>query len=270
MRMKEFPNELTSLNRWVGVRNNSKVPIRCIPHDGLNDECASSTNPDTWMSYKDACVGYGLSFIDYFGFVFYEPDGLVGIDIDCGKDEDGFISDLALEIIEKCKSYTEQSRSGRGYHIILKGTLPFLGKNNKKGLEIYKSSRYFIMTGYQLMYDKIVENQEAIDYILNKYFVEEMKAIKEPSTETVGDCFYNPSYDLPKKGKIQLTPKYPTIEQGCRNQSLLSLAGQLYAKNLSKQAIYKELLKCNSEACKPPLRTDEVESIVNSIFRYER
>lgn len=249
--MIEFPIELTSLKRWVGVRENSKIPLRCIPHDGLNDEVASSTNSDTWMTYQDACVGFGLNFIDRFGFVFYEPDGLVGIDIDCGKDEDGFVSPLAGEIIELCKSYTEESRSGRGYHIILKGNLPFLGKNNKKGIEIYKGARFFIMTGYQYFYDKVIENQEAIDFILEKYFKEELRVNKEQDDK--GSNFYNVIFEKPKKGKIVLKPIFPKIAQGTRNLSLLSLAGQLYKKGLDKQAIYKELLKCNEDACVPPL-----------------
>ena len=258
-----FPKELTELKRWVGCTNDSKIPV--IP---LNpDKNASSTNSDTWCTYEDASVAYGLGLIDNFGFVFYEPDGYVGIDIDCGKDELGFVSDLAWDIISKCKSYTEQSRSGRGYHIILKGKLPFLGRNNQNGVEIYKSSRYFIMTGNQEFFENIIENQEAIDYVISKYFPDyrPSKEGEQPKNER----FYSATYKKPQKGRISLNPIYPEIKKGTRNQSLLSLAGQFKAKGYDKRQTYIELLKINNEKCQPPLGSWEIENIVNSCFKYK-
>lgn len=47
----------------------------------------------------------------------------MGIDIDDGYDQDGFLSPLAAEIIGMYESYTEKSKSGRGFHILLRGTL---------------------------------------------------------------------------------------------------------------------------------------------------
>ena len=38
------------------------------------------------------------------------------------------------------------------------------------GVEIYKSSLYFIVTGEKLIYETMIENQEAIDYVVGKYF----------------------------------------------------------------------------------------------------
>ena len=66
-------------------------------------------------------------------------------------------------------------KSGRGIHILLKGDLPFKGKNNCNGVEIYKSSRYFIVTGEKLIYETMIENQEAVDYVVDKYFPETVK-----------------------------------------------------------------------------------------------
>ena len=63
---------------------------------------------------------------DGIGYVF-NSDGLIGIDLDAGFD-DGFLSPLAADIISHCESYTEKSISGRGVHILVRGSLPFKGK----------------------------------------------------------------------------------------------------------------------------------------------
>lgn len=156
-RYENIPEELKQLNQWVCTRSDSKVPMKATA-----PEAASSTNPETWSSFDTACKAVSEGHYDYCGFVF-DDNGYVGIDIDDGYDQDGFLSPLAAEIIGLCESYTEKSKSGRGFHILLRGTLPFKGKNNLAGVEIYKAARYFIMTGDTLLYDTIVEDQGAID-----------------------------------------------------------------------------------------------------------
>ena len=141
MNLANIPQEIKSLKQWVGVGIYSKIPMRV---DTLYS--ASSTNPDTWCSFGETEKAICCGEISYPGFVFND-NGIVGVDIDDGYDEEGFLSPLAADIIGKCKSYTEKSKSGRGFHILLKGDLPFKGKNNRNGVEIYKTARYFIMTG---------------------------------------------------------------------------------------------------------------------------
>ena len=259
---ENIPIELKKLNQWVCTRSDSKVPMKAF-----ENEAASSTNPQTWATFDMANDAVSKGFYDYCGFVFAD-NGYVGIDIDTGYDEDGLLSQLAADIIGKCQSYTEKSKSGRGFHILLRGTLPFKGKNNLAGVEIYKSARYFIMTGDTLLYRTIEENQEAIDYIVEKYFPEVVKTNDGSTPKTT--AFYTPIYSKPENGKISLKPTYPPIEQGLRNQSLTSLAGQLHTRGYSKEQIYKELLRCNEAACTPKLPTREIEIIVNSVTRYQR
>ena len=163
---ENIPEELKSLDQWVCASNGSKVPMK-----SYENEAASSTNPSTWSDYGTALESWKKGYYDYCGFVFAD-NGYVGIDIDDGFDEDGFLSPIASDIIGKCTSYTEKSRSGRGFHILLRGTLPFKGRNNLKGVEIYKEARYFILTGNILLYSDIIENQEAVDYVVETYFPE--------------------------------------------------------------------------------------------------
>lgn len=260
MNLNNIPGELKNLRQWVGVGVDSKVPMRV---DTLF--AASSTNPDTWGSFADAREAIELGELTYPGFVFND-NGIVGIDIDDGYDEDGFMSELAADIIGKCESYTEKSKSGRGFHILLKGELPFKGKNNLKGVEIYKSARYFIMTGDVMLYPDLVENQEAIDYVVEKYFPDMREGASDRITS---NRIYTPIW-VKTEGKIGLRPEYPPIPDGTRNISLTSIAGQWHSLGYNRAEIYKELLYVNSVACNPPLDINEIQSIVNSVTRYKR
>jgi hypothetical protein len=137
----------------------------------------------------------------------------------------------------------------------VRGTIPFKGKNNRAGVEIYQSSRYFIMTGNVLLFREVAENQAALDYVVETYFPETQK---EGGSTSVPQRIYTPIYKRPESGKVRLSPEYPPILPGCRNLSLTSLAGQLHNQGYSKAEIYKELLRCNQEACQPPLDQSEV------------
>ena len=261
MKYENLPPELKQEKAWVNVWNNSKIPMQ-----SSIKKAASSSLPDTWSSFEAAEKAVVNGTYDGLGYVFHDTN-LVGIDLDMGFDQDGFLNSMAGDIVGRCHSYTEKSRSGRGIHILVRGFLPFKGRNNRNGVEIYRDSRYFIMTGNVLIYSKIIENQEAIDYIVSKYFQDIPKdntGISSPQRT------YSPIYHKPEKGKISLKPEYPPITTGSRNLSLTSLAGQMHNQGYSKSEIYKELLYANSVACKPPLPRSEVEQIVNSVTRYRR
>ncbi len=263
MNYDNIPDELKKLNQWVCVKADSKVPMKAWEYEN-----ASSTSPDTWSDFKTALDAYSQGYYDNLGFVFAD-NGYVGIDIDCGRDEYDLLSSVASDIIGKCQSYTEVSRSGRGFHILLRGTLPFKGKNNLNGIEIYKASRYFIMTGKVLLYHGIIENQKAIDYVISEYFD---TTPKSPS-ERVCDSkrIYCPKWEnIVSEGKIRVRPTYPEITSGSRNLSLTSLAGAMHTTGYPKMEIYEELKRVNEAACKPMLDNNELQSICNSISRYAR
>ena len=255
-----IPEELKKLNQWVCANDGSKVPMKA-----WENEAASSTNPETWSDFETALESYNQHYYDYCGFVFAD-NGYVGIDIDEGYDEDGLMSVLGADIVGKCHSYTEKSRSGRGFHILLRGTLPFKGKNNLAGVEIYKAARYFIMTGNTLLYREIIENQEAIDYVLEKYFPE----TKKKQAETFGSRIYSPIWEMPENNRIKLRPVYPRIPDGSRNICLTSLAGMLHNIGYSKTDIYNEIMYANLTACDPPLDKYELQTITRSVTRYKR
>ena len=257
---ENIPAELREEKAWVNVWDGSKVPMQATVR-----KAASSSDPNTWSNYIDAEHNVQHGYYDGLGYVFHNT-GLVGIDIDDGF-ADGLLNPLAADIIGRCQSYTEKSRSGRGVHILVRGELPFKGKNNRAAVEIYKSNRYFIMTGKVLIFKEIADNQPAIDYVVEKYFPD---VVKDNNVPTNGARIYSPVYRRPENGKLRLKPEYPPITPGSRNLSLTSLAGQLHNQGYTKAEIYKELLYANTQACKPPLPQSEVELIVNSVTRYRR
>lgn len=259
-----IPEELKKLRQWVCAYEGNKTPMKA-----WENEPASSTNPKTWSDFETAIESYDMGLYDYCGFVFAD-NNLVAIDIDNGYDIDGLMSSLGADIIGKCKSYTEKSRSGRGFHILLRGTLPFKGRNNLAGVEIYKTARYFIMTGDVVLYKDIIENQEAINYVVEKYF----SISSEEYTENnyVGkDKIYSPIWENPiSNGRIKLRPTYPKIQDGSRNISLTSLAGMLHSLGYSRTQIFDEITHANKTACVPPLDNNELYAISKSVTRYKR
>ena len=262
MRYGGIPEELKRLNQWVCANEGSKVPMQANrPYP------ASSTNPDTWASFEDALWAVEHGYYDYLGFVFND-NGIVGIDLDDAFCEDGSPTPLACDIVGKCWSYTEKSKSGTGLHIFVKGDIPFKGKNNLAGVEMYKTARFFIMTGDTATSIKdIHECQDAIDIIVDKYFPE----TRDRKNTTVTPRIYNPEWDCPKGSKrVKIRPKYPRIPDGCRNICLTSLAGMMHSIGYSKGHIFRELQYANDTACDPPLLDAELRSICNSVTRYQR
>jgi primase-polymerase (primpol)-like protein len=255
-----IPQELRVLRQWVCANEDSKVPMQANrPYP------ASSTNPATWASFEDALWAVEHGYYDYLGFVFND-NGIVGIDIDDAV-AFGIFSPLATEVYELCNSYAEVSKSGTGLHIFVRGDIPFKGKNNLAGVEIYKTARFFIMTGDMLEFPRIINNQPALDTIVDKYFPE----TRERKTTTATPRIYNPEWDSPKGSKrVRIRPNYPVIPDGCRNICLTSLAGMMHSIGYSKGHIYRELQYANTTACNPPLSLNELKSICNSVTRYQR
>ena len=260
MRYDNIPDELKRLNQWVCANKDSKVPMQAN-----RPYAASSTDPTTWASFEDALWAVEHDYYDYLGFVFND-NGIVGIDIDDALTS-GIASPMATEIANMCSSYTELSKSCTGLHIFVKGDIPFKGKNNLAGVEIYKTARFFIMTGDVWWYPYLVSNQAALDKIVEKYFPE----TREKKSTTVAPRIYNPEWECPKGSKrVKIRPNYPKIPDGCRNICLTSLAGMMHSIGYSKGHIFRELQYANDTACDPPLPLAELRSICNSVTRYQR
>lgn len=174
----DIPSELRALPQWILWRKEeregkyTKIPYQA-GSTGEERE-AQSNNRSTWSTFATAVKFYMNGNYDGIGFVFSREDKYIGIDIDnCVVD--GKPNAFASEIIETFDSYTEFSPSGKGLHIIVRGSLPqsVCGtgrKNSKHGLEIYQYGRYFSFTGNRENSNDIYERTDELEEIFEKYF----------------------------------------------------------------------------------------------------
>jgi putative DNA primase/helicase len=144
-----IPFELRAERRWVCWRYEeregkwTKVPV--TPQGAP----AKSNDPSTWTTFQ-ACIAAPTRNGQIAGIGFVLGDGFVGIDLDHARDHETCeIADWAKKIIDRLRSYTEISPSGKGIHIICRGSLP-PGRRRKGPIEMYDADRYFTVTGVRI------------------------------------------------------------------------------------------------------------------------
>ena len=157
-----IPQELRELEQWV-VAAPDKRPWSTagVP--------ASSTDPSTWTDFYSACT-VAESWGAGVGFMLHPEDGLACIDLDVkdaeshpGKPE-VWTTAAELEfyqaLISKFDSYTERSRSGKGFHVWVRGDI---GAGARRGgLEVYSQERFIICTGDVYLDKPVAERQELL------------------------------------------------------------------------------------------------------------
>lgn len=160
LNVNTIPAELKALKQWV-CWNSDKIPKN--PYNGKN---AQSNNRETWGDFETAVKATTRYNFTGVGFMF--DNGYFGVDLDDCISEDN--QDFIDEFVETLQSYTEISQSGKGLHIICKGTLPN-GMRRKGKVEMYQDGRYFAMTGnlYRKEYDSINDCTESIRVLHAKY-----------------------------------------------------------------------------------------------------
>ena len=135
---RRVPAELTSRDRWVR-RAADKCPLT------VDGRAASSTNPATWSSYRqarDSDAGVGLGFV-------LNGDGVVCVDLDhCLSD--GVVAPWARRILDVMPdTYVEVSPSGDGLHVFGFGRVDRGRRVRVDGgyVEVYGQGRYIAVTG---------------------------------------------------------------------------------------------------------------------------
>lgn len=139
-----FPPELLARPQWVAWQYDGTRKIPKNPRTGGN---AMANTPSTWSTFEEACSAALAKGLDGVGFMFHGD--FFGIDLDdCRDAETGAVDDHAQAICKQFPSYAEITPSGRGLHILCKGTLPDgLSGKRKNKTEIYARGRFFTVTG---------------------------------------------------------------------------------------------------------------------------
>ena len=171
---EQIPQELKALPNWIcwdAVPDEKRGKIKKVPINALTGGGAMSNNPSTWCDFdtavraseKHSGIGFMFGGCPYFG-----------VDID-GKEEEleayqrGENGNIISEFISTLQSYTEISQSGKGIHIICRGTLTKRGRR-KGSVEMYEDGRFFVMTGNSCSeYEGIAECSDSIKPLHEKY-----------------------------------------------------------------------------------------------------
>ncbi len=147
--LDNIPEEMRQRPQWVmwKLEKRNGKPTKA-PYIAGGVGRASSTDLMTWRTFEAAVQALKSGRYDGVGFVFCSADPFVGVDLDgCRDPETGEIAEWAQEIIDSFTDVVllEASPSGRGVHIITRGTCR--DGINTKAVEVYGQDRYFTVTG---------------------------------------------------------------------------------------------------------------------------
>src|SRR5260221_6114428 len=109
---------------------------------------AKSNDPATWSTYEQALATYQDSLAwknPYDGIGFMCDGSFTGVDLDHCINDQGEISDQALDLVALFGSYTYITPSGRGLRIIIRARKPG-DRCRWPGVEIYDQVRFFTWT----------------------------------------------------------------------------------------------------------------------------
>lgn len=155
---------------------------------------------------------------------------LAGIDFDAVYSGDQ-LDPRVSRVIQSVVTYTEQSVSGAGVHVIGTGK-PGTTKRDSRGLEIYDHGRYFTFSGRMLTGAGVLANIEPAATLARELFMAGAGAVKE----------------------------------GGRNNALYAFACGLRGRGLSEQDA-RTVLYARNASFDPPLATEEVEEVFGNAWK---
>lgn len=175
--LKYIPQELKFNALWCGWKKTDKGKE---PFNLKTDFHAKSNDPSTFCGYGTLLQNIHKYLLDdskTSGIGLGIFNGYSAVDIDHCVDTDGNISEMALDIISFCNSYTEYSPSKTGIRIIFKTDVKidkenYYINNSNIGLEIYISdntNKFVTITGNRFSDNYCDINTLDITYILDKY-----------------------------------------------------------------------------------------------------
>lgn len=153
-----IPQELRERPQWC-VAGADKRPMT------TNGGNASVTDPTTWGSFEAVCA-YATANGLGIGYVLHESDKYVCIDLDVKDNTPPEQLERFQKIVTAFDSYTEHSRSGKGYHVWIEGT-PDAGCR-RDGVEVYSRERFIICTGGVVIDKPIASRPELLNLLITE------------------------------------------------------------------------------------------------------
>jgi len=162
-----IPKEMQELDQWVNAITDPDPKKDKRPINSLTGGNADPTRANTWHTFQEA-LDASCEKYPHVGFVLSADDPYTIIDLDdpYKKEKDWTDEEreahasLNAAIIGAFESYTEISQSGKGVHIIVKGSIP--KGVNRDTVEMYSTQRFMICTGNVMKDLPIVDCQDLL------------------------------------------------------------------------------------------------------------
>lgn len=165
-----IPFELMQLPQWA-VSTMDGSPQGKAPRRPGTLSLLAVDKPQEFATYEQ-CKGHA-----HKGIVLTEDDPYTVIDLDDPKSDEE--RERHSKIYNAFQSYAEISSSGKGVHIICKGSVPCGLK--RSNVEVYSSKRYIICTGNTCRDMPITNCQELLDILYSEMRISE--SVKVPLHE---------------------------------------------------------------------------------------
>jgi putative DNA primase/helicase len=251
LRLQNIPPELAARPQWVLWRYETregrvtKVPYTCMGYR------ASTTNPDHWSTLADVLkFAARPGFADGIGFVFSPDDPYCGIDLDDVWQSDADEGALwAAVILERfADTYREASPSDTGMKIWCRAKAPRSGAwpIEAGAVEIYDHARFFVVTGRHSGVLDIADHQRDVELLVA--YLDRRQRPAGRSAAPIG----------------------AVIPHGTQHHILVSLAGTMWRRGISVDAIEAALQITNQQQCEKPGPPANIREIARSIARYPR
>jgi len=247
------PEELTKLEQWVlwrYIQRPGKLKPDKVPHTCMGYK-ADVTNPEHWAMFDYAVkMAARPGFADGIGFVFTAEDPYCGIDLDNVWQSDADEgAPWALGILARfADTYTEASPSDAGLKIWCRAKALRCGKREIESgaVEIYDHARFFTLTGRHTGILAVVDHQHDVELLVTN--LDRRCRPAHTQTRAIPDI----------------------IPPGQRHNTLVSLAGTMWKRGMTADAIEAALVATDQKQCDPPHGPEHVRKIVESMQRWPR
>ncbi|MBI1360002.1 MAG: DUF3987 domain-containing protein [Alphaproteobacteria bacterium] len=249
-----IPAELKAYRNFVVWRYEHKpnqeklAKVLYSPHTKRH---ASSIDPKTWRAFDECVAAFRASKRnppgkqwDGIGFVFSDNDPYAGVDFDQTDDAELFA--YQKQWAERFNSYAEKSPSGKGLHVIVKGSVPKGINSRAHKIEVYSSGRYFTMTGDVYSNAWIADRNDELNALWaelsnSRAMYSEGGTPDEPQTED-DDTVWSRAANAPKNGD-----KFKQLWAG-QWQHVVDSKGQPYSSQSEADFALMETLRFYSRS----------------------
>lgn len=251
-RFSGIPVELRALPQWVVSATDGR------PISALTGRSAKSNDPRTWATFDEAaeaCEARGPDYLPAFALTADDP--YCAVDLDDKPDRPASPETRALfdTIVAGLDSYTEQSRSGRGIHVVVRAELPAPLKT--ANVEVFDRAHFVTLTGH--VFGKRKPIREQSDRVAQ--IVAELRPAKPPVMQTLV-AGQPDQADAEVLERAAVNPKFAALNAGdwdgyaSQSEADLAYVGMLWNASGNAEQV-KRLWRASPLAQRPKGQRDD-------------